>query len=462
MRCFQSDPEAQRVKLDRSETGHQLAKPARLKSHQNWLVVLLLALMFAMSLTDRLILSVLANPVAQSLRIADSQLGLLMGTSFAVLYGLASLPMGQWIDQYNRKRLVVVGVVLWSTMTIASGFAGTFTLLLITRSGVAFGEAVLTPAAVSLVADLFVKEKRALPMAIYSSAGAVMGTAAFVVGGMALAVAGRVADKVGLEPWRLTFIVAGIPGLVLALVFLILVREPVRKGHKLGDANDVDFLVFLGYFRKHWWFYLPLLASSGAFCLFIYSMLSWTPTIMVRAHGFKPADASFVLGALTVPLQLAALGFWPWLVMRIERTRSYEGVPRSLLFASLWALPFFMFAPLMTNKYLFVGGMCLSIITSAAWAVLLPLGFQIFGPSRMRGRLSALALIVMNLVGYGLGPVLTVYFGHLWERARIPIAWGISTNPLARGLATDGLIAVPIMIVCTYICVRTAKRLPIV
>jgi MFS family permease len=453
------------VKLDRLNggfQGHQLAKPTGLKNHQNWLVVFLLALMFAMSLMDRLILSVLANPVAQSLHIADNQLGLLMGTSFAVLYGLASLPMGQWIDSYNRKRLVVIGVVLWSAMTVVSGFAHNFATLLIARSGVAFGEAVLTPAAVSLVADLFVKEKRALPMTIYSSTGAFMGTAAFVAGGMALALAGQVADKVGLEPWRLTFIVTGVPGLVLALIFLILVREPARKGHHLGDANDVDFLVFLRYFRKHWWFYIPLLASSGAFSLFIYSMLSWTPTIMVRAHGFKPADASFILGALIAPLQLSALGFWPWLTTRIERTRSYEGVPSCLLFASLWALPFFIVAPIMTNKYLFVGGMGLSIITSAAWAVLLPLGFQIFGPSRMRGRLSALALVVMNFLGYGLGPVLTVYFGHLWEGVRIPLAWGIATNPLARGLATNGLIAVPIMIIGTFICVKTAKRLPIV
>jgi MFS family permease len=453
------------VKLDELDDrlrGDRLATPNRLKIHQNWLVVALLALMFAMSLIDRLILSVLANPVAQSLRIADSQLGLLMGTSFAVLYALASLPMGQWIDSYNRKRLVVIGVALWGAMTVASAFAANFTMLLIARSGVAFGEAVLTPAAVSLIADLFIKERRALPMTIYSSAGAVMGTAAFVAGGMALAFAGQIAGKVGLEPWRLTFIMAGAPGLVLALIFLILVREPMRTGRKSGDADDVDLMVFLRYFRKHWWFYVPLLASSGAFCLFIYSMLSWTPTIMVRAHGFKPADASFVLGALITPLQVAALGFWPWLAMRIERKHLYQGVPLSLLFASLWALPFFIFAPLMTDRTLFVGGICLSIITSAAWAVLLPLGFQIFGPSRMRGRLSALSLVAMNLVGYGSGPVLTVYFGHLWEGVNVPAEWGLATDPLARGLATNGLIAVPIMIICTFICVRTAKRLPIV
>ena len=286
-------------------------QPTGPKNHQHWVVVSLLALMFAMSLIDRLILSVLANPVAQSLHIADSQLGLLMGTSFAVLYGLASLPMGQLIDSYNRKRLVVVGVVLWSAMTVGSGFAHDFTTLLVARSGVAFGEAVLTPAAVSLIADLFVKERRALPMTIYSSTGAFMGTAAFVAGGLALALAGHLADKVGLEPWRLTFIVTGVPGLVLALIFLVFVQEPARKAHGLDDVNQTNFLVFLSYFRKHWWFYIPLLASSGAFCLFIYSMLSWTPTIMVRAHGFKPADASFVLGVLIAPLQLAALGFWP-------------------------------------------------------------------------------------------------------------------------------------------------------
>src|ERR1700736_1514097 len=122
------------VKFDKLEErlgAHPLARLIGLRIHQNWLVVVLLALMFAMSLIDRLILSVLANPVAQSLRIADSQLGLLMGPSFAVLYALASLPMGQWIDSYNRKRLVVIGVTLWGAMTVASAFAANFTMLLI-------------------------------------------------------------------------------------------------------------------------------------------------------------------------------------------------------------------------------------------------------------------------------------------------------------------------------------------
>jgi MFS family permease len=448
---------------DGSLRGKYVAKAADdLRAQQSWPVVVLLATMFAMSLIDRLILSVVANPVAQSLHIADSQLGLLMGTSFAVLYGLASLPMGQWIDAYNRKRLVVVGVGLWSTMTIASGFATNFTVLLLARSGVAFGEAVLTPAAVSLIGDLFTKERRALPMAVYSAAGAVMGTASFVIGGMTLALAGHVTDKVGLEPWRLTFIMAGTPALVLAALFVVCVKEPARAGQKPGDALDVGMLAFWSYFAKHWWFYVPLLASSSAFALFIYSMLSWTPTIMIRAHGFEPARASFVLGVLFTPLQLAALSFWPWLTMRIEKKHLYRGVPVCLLLASLWALPFFILAPLMTNKALFVGGVCLSIITSAAWAVLPPLGFQIFGPNRMRGRLAALNLIAMNLVGYGAGPVLTVYFGHLWEGVSIPPEWGLTTDPLARGLATNGLIAIPIMLVCTLICVETAKRLPAV
>jgi MFS family permease len=445
---------------DSSLQGHHLAKTYGLKAHQNWLVVVLLALMFAMSFIDRLILSVLADPIVRSLHFRDSQLGLLMGTSFAVLYSLASLPLAHGIDSYNRKRLVVFGVVLWSVLTVASGFATNFTMLLFARSGVAFGEAVLTPAAVSLIADLFIKEKRALPTAIYASAGPIMATGSFVIGGMVLALAGQITDRVGFEAWRLTFIMVGLPGLALALIFLVFVREPARTGHNRGETDEVGILAFLTYLGRHWWFYVPLLASSGAFCLFLYSMVSWMPTIMVRAHGFKPADASFVLGVLITPIQLAALCFWPWLTMRIEKKHSYKGVPLGLLFASIWASPFFIFAPLMTNKYLFVGGICLSIVTSAAWAVLLPLGFQIFGPSRMRGRLSALSLVVMNLVGLGLGPVLTVYFGHLWEGVNIPAGWGLATNPLARGLATDGLIAVPIMILCTFICVKTAKRLP--
>jgi len=450
------------AQLDRTLQGMTRDKPDSQRGQGAWLVVLLLSLMFAMSLLDRQILAILANPVAQALHIPDTQLGFLMGTSFAVLYSIVSLPVAHGIDTYNRKRLVVLGVALWSAMTIASAFATGFTMLLLFRSGVAIGEAVLTPAAVSLIADMFSKEKRALPTTVFTSIGAAMATASFLVGGVALSLAGRWTHALALAPWRLTFIIVGVPGLLIALAFLLFTTEPERADHGLARADEVSFDAFLSYLKKHWWFYAPFLAATSVFAMFTYSLFSWVPTIMIRAHGYKAAGASSIFGFVMTPLQMAAMYVWPRVAMRIEKKHLNKGVPLTLLFASLWAAPFYILAPLMTGDRLFVGGICLAIITAGAFGLLPAIGFQIFCPARMRGRITALNLLFMNLVGYGLGPVLTVYLGNAWSAVKIPAQWGLTTNPLARGLASIGLIAVPIMILCTFLCVRLSRRMPAV
>ena len=435
--------------------------PYTLDASHSWLAVILLAAMFAMSYIDRLIMAVLANPVAQSLHLSDTQIGLLSGSSFAVLYSLACLPAAQFIDTNNRKQIVLIGVTLWSAMTIASCFAVDLASLMVARSGVALGEAVLVPGAVSMIGDLFVKERRTLPTAVFSSMAPAMGTGSFMIGGAVLGVAGLIAPH-GWEPWRLTFIIVGVPGLLLALAFLLLVKEPVHVRQNVELADDVSFLGFFKYLRQHYWFYFPLMLSHAALSFFAFALLSWAPTLLIRAHGFQPAAASFIFGLVIMPSSLAAIYFWPWLAARVERKHLHRGVPTGLFAAALLALPSFVLAPLMTNKYLFIGGLCFAHMAMAASGVLPNLGFQIFSPGRMRGRASALFSLIGNLVGYGLGPVLTVYFGHLWKGPATLAGWDIAANPLARGLAIDGMIAAPIMVVCTAICLRTARRLPVV
>ncbi len=414
-----------------------------------------------MSLLDRQLLAIIAVPVAQALHLRDAQLGLLIGTSFAILYSLMSLPVAHGIDRYNRKYLIVAGVSLWSAMTLASAFATSFAMLVVFRSGVAVGEAVLMPAAVSLISDLFAKEKRALPMTVFTSVGAAMTTVSFLVGGAALSLAGAMTHTLGMAPWRLTFAVVGSPGLLLAAVFLF-TKEPARLGRQaegLGDAGTAAFLVYL---RDHWWFYLPFLVTDAVFAMFTYSLFSWVPTIMIRAHGFTAAQVSFVFGFIMTPLQVGALYLWPRLAMRFEKKQLHRGVPLALMTASIFVAPFYIVAPLMTNRYLFVGGICLSIITAGAFSVLPAVGFQIFTPGQIRGRITALNLLFMNLVGYGLGPVGTVYLGMAWQRLPVRASWHLQANPLARGLATVGLIAAPTMIFCMWVCARMSKRLPAV
>jgi MFS family permease len=213
--------------------------------HQGWTAVGLLALLYSVSLLDRLILAVLADPISKSIHLSDSQIGFVAGTGFAVLYSLASLPLAQLVDTQNRTWLVISGVSLWSAMTIGSGFATDFTGLLIARSGVALGEAVLVPATVSLIGDLFVKEKRTLPITVFSSIAAIISPLSFTVGGGMLLIASERMHLTGFEPWRMTFVLVGLPGLVLAFLFYRLVKEPYRQGGHASAISDASLRTFL-------------------------------------------------------------------------------------------------------------------------------------------------------------------------------------------------------------------------
>ena len=193
---------------------------------QAWYMVFSLTLIYCVSFLDRNILSLLAVPIAGALGISKTQLGLLYGLGFGVLYALVGLPLAHWIDRGQRVWIVVIGVTLWSLCTFASAFATSFGQLAILRSGVAIGEAVLSPAAVSLIADLFDRERRTLPTSIYSAVGTVMGYGSYFFAGGALDLATHLSTQMAMAPWRLTLIIVGLPGLLLAPLLRLTVREP--------------------------------------------------------------------------------------------------------------------------------------------------------------------------------------------------------------------------------------------
>lgn len=426
-----------------------------------WFMVVLLAALYALSFIDRYIVAVVAEPMARSLQLNDTQLGALLGAGFAFVYALAGLPMAQWVDSRSRVRLLVAGVLLWSVMTILSAFADSFALLITARAGVAIGEAALTPTAISLIADCFAKEKRALPTTVYTSVSGFMGTGAFAVCGAAYALGVATSAAFGMEPWRIAFIAVGLPGILLALVFALTVREPVRKVSAAASGDDASVGALVSYLKTYWTFYLPFYLSGAIMAVFALGLVIWMPTLLQRVHGYSAEHAGYAFGLLATPTTILATIFWPIVAKRIEQRRANTGVPVALVLAAIWGLFFFALSAVMSNVYLFLGGVTLLVITSTAWAVLPPLGFQYFGPPRMRGRLVALNLLGFSVIGYGIGPSLSVFVGSIWERVGIPDIPGLTDNPLAWGLTTVGAVAAPLMLVCVLICARTVRRLPV-
>ena len=203
-----------------------------------WTVVAILVATAILSYTDRQVLSLLVDPIRADLGISDTQISLLLGTAFAVVYGVAGIPLGYLADRTSRRNLIFCGVLVWTVGTLACGFSQSFGQLFAGRLVVGLGEAVLSPAAISLISDYFPPSRRGTAVACFLS-GIAMGIgAAILIGGGVLhfvqlgALAGT--PLATLAPWRLVLLLIGAPGLLWALVILV-IREPLRR---VGDEPE--------------------------------------------------------------------------------------------------------------------------------------------------------------------------------------------------------------------------------
>jgi len=371
-----------------------------------WLLVMMLTLLYILSFLDRSILLLLIPPLTREMDLSDSQIALLFGLGFGLVYVLAGLPLAHIIDRSRRLSVVAVGVALWSSSTIASAFAPNYTMLLIGRAGVAIGEAALTPAAVSLIADLFTGSRRTAAMATYTSVGVLMPSGAFIVGAAALALANDLSGLVDLAPWRLTLLIVGFPGLVLAPT-LLLFREPTRS---VGLASDGDYTTVAQAWRYvrgrgRLWGMLFL-----AMCLSVTAssaMVTWTSTLMVRAFGVTSAYAGYAFGLAGTAGATAGMIFWPWAASHLAT----RGRRDALVLALAAGMIFFCasvacigIAPTLPALLLAVGVAMFAMTTTS---LLPPLVIQAAAPARMRARLMAGSLVASGLFGLALGSWLT-------------------------------------------------------
>jgi len=433
---------------DIAAAGRTVTSPPAVSVGRAWYTVSLLTALFILSFVDRSILALLAAPVSESLDLTNRELALLLGLGFALVYSVGGVPLAQLIDTHNRKVVVTVGVVIWSLATILSSMATGFWSLLFLRCGVALGEAVLTPAAVSLIADLFLREKRSLPMSVYLSAGSFMSIGSYVVGAMAYDLAEGMRASTGLEPWQMTFVFVGTPGIVLAAIFALTAANPERTASSEASRDDMSWHGFLFYLRSQWQFFVPLVMCAGVYTLYGLAIVTWIPTVMVREQGIPLSDAGFILGWVGIPSALAGTFLWPIVAQRIDRWKPKHGVPIVLLFGSIMAGPLYAAAIYLGGTAMYVT-LAIGIFFGTAFAIMPPIGIQLFGPQRMRARMAALNLLMIGLLGYGLSPLAAVELGALL---------GGGERNLSAGLVWLCLLTTPFIIALAATLVSQVNR----
>jgi MFS family permease len=260
-----------------------------------WTVVAILVATAILSYTDRQVLSLLVDPIRADLGISDTQISLLLGTTLAVVYGVAGIPLGYLADRTSRRNLIFCGVLVWTVGTLACGFSQSFGQLFAGRLVVGLGEAVLSPAAISLLSDYFPPSRRGTAVACFLS-GIAMGIgAALLIGGGVLhfvrlgALAGT--PLATQAPWRLVLLLIGAPGLLWALVILA-IREPVRRAAAEPSAS-IPTTQGSGWTRV-----IPIYLVVALASLVDNAVGGWAPTLLTREFHMDGAKVGVELGVM--------------------------------------------------------------------------------------------------------------------------------------------------------------------
>lgn len=352
-------------------------------------VVVILALVSFLNFIDRQILTILLEAVKLDLGVSDTAMGLLSGTTFAVFYALASIPLAQWADRGRRKTILAGAVALWSGLTALCGLAHTMLQLAVARAGVATAESAAVPISHSLVADLFPPERRATIFGLLMAAGSLGIAAGLFLGGWANTAFG----------WRGAFVVVGLPGVVLAALIWLTVPEPLRVADRVQGDRSSTLKALLANPLYRW---LLALAAMGS--LLTYSKLGWSPTFMIRIHGMTTTQIGLQLGLATGIGNAAGHLFTGAISDRLATRdlRWYAWFPALATLATFPSGAVFLYA---SDPTVAIIGFGFLTFFSSAWLMpLYAIAYRICD-SKARAQASAMIAATMSLIGLGLGPL---------------------------------------------------------
>ncbi len=370
-------------------------------------VLFVLTLAYTFSFIDRQILSLLVEPMKLDLQISDTKMSLLQGLSFAIFYTVMGLPLGRMADKYSRRGVISGGIALWSIMTAICGTVSSYSHLFLARMGVGVGEAALSPAAYSLIADTVDKKHLAKAISVYSMGIYLGGGLALIVGGMVI----KWADGIGnfvlpfvgeIYSWQLVFLCVGLPGLLLApLMFSI--KEP-RTHNKASAQTSAPLHEVIQYFKNNR--KTILFHNFGIACASLagYGTLAWAPTFLIRNHGLSGPEAGLYFGIIVLVFGAGGVMSGGWIADKWYQSGCTDAKIRVGFLAALFGVIPAMLYPLLGDLTLVLIFMSMSTFFTNFMMGVGPAAIQEVVPNNMRGQFSAFYLFIVNLIGLGLGP----------------------------------------------------------
>jgi len=422
------------------QAGHQDHGPGHIhgfgsKPYRTYVLNALL-LIYILNFVDRGLLAVVAPAMKPELGISDTAFGLLTGFGFALLYTVVGIPLAQVAETRHRVWIITIAVALWSLMTALCGLAaevtvgsvviGAFWVLLACRVGVGIGEAGCTPPANSLIADYYPPQRRSTALGYYAMGVTLGGMLANLIGG-------PVTDAFG---WRMAFVVVGLPGLLVAAAFKLTVREPPRGysdppgAVRSARPRFVDALGALA--RKPAFWAMTAGATLAAFCG--YGIASFQSLFVNRTFGLSAGEAALLINAPVAASSALGTLATGWLAERLGRRHpnAIAWIPGCGLILSV---PLYVWAFTTDTLAFCLVGLCVGgAIKYGYLAAQYTIGQGVV-PAQMRAVSTAIMLFVINLLGYGLGPL---FIGALSDVIFNLQVSGLGAPDLTRG-ACEGV-----------------------
>lgn len=365
---------------------------------RNRLVALgLLTAAFMLSTADRIIISVLFEPIKAEFGLSDTQLGLLGGLTFGIFYALFGIPLAKYADRNDRRPLIAVCLLLFSLMTAVSGLAAGFVTLALCRILVAVGEAGINPASQSIIADYYPRHERSFAMSTVVTGGNV-GT---VIGFLA---AGYVSEVYG---WRAAFFAVGIPGILLALAVFTFFKEPQRGGADSQKARSnthatvkqaVKTMLTSPVLRQ-------LLMGFTLSGMVMYSILQWLPSYFSRVHELPQGRIGLIMALFFGVIGSIGTLAGGRLTDMLNRRRDDLGI-KMVALTQAAAVPLLIIGYLSTELPVSLAFLMLPMLVFTFYLGTSQALMQTYAPAEMRSMVAALKMLAINLIGVSIGPLL--------------------------------------------------------
>jgi len=365
-----------------------------------WYALGVLTLVYACQFMDRQIVAILLEPIRREFHLTDSQLGVLTGIALSVPFAVAGIPLGIVADRVNRRRLLALLLLIWSTCTAACGLATTFPMLLLARVAVGASEAGGYPAAMAMVGDSFPERRRSVAASIFQSGSSLGAVAAYLLGGL-------IAQAYG---WRAAFFLAFVPGLAISLLLLFTVRDAPRRSFG-PDEEAAAKSSFIGAFVDALTFLrgrpalIHLVAAMVVSALGLSAYAAWLASFYVRTYGVSLSHVGTIVGVTGLFGALAHIG-----TSHVADRLGARNPRWPLFFSAVCSVLVLPLGLILANQGQLAGAVAVSATIQVFAGVCIPIIYANIlnlTPQARRGRVLSIVTVLANMIGYGLGPLLT-------------------------------------------------------